>query len=68
MTNADLIHQLTELKEFAEAHHGDQPLHVIMHGLTVDVPERLRVIIESLDAKEPRKPIYEFSDCSDVLF
>ena len=52
MTNNELIRELTELKEFAEAHHGGQPRHVIMHGLTVDVPDRLRVIIESLQPKE----------------
>ena len=52
MNNAELIRELTELKKFAEAHHGDQPLHVVLHGLTVDIPERLRVIIESLQPKE----------------
>ena len=53
MTNAELIRELTELKEFAEAHHGDQPLPVILHGLTVDVPDRLRAIIKSLQPKPP---------------
>jgi len=52
MTNAELIRELTELKEFAEAYHGDQPRHVVLHGLTVDVPDRLRTIIESLQPKE----------------
>ena len=41
--------ELRELALFAEAHHSDQPLHVVLHGLTVDVPSRLERIIEEVE-------------------
>lgn len=36
--------EIIELKEFAEAHHRDEPGHIIYHGLTVDVPHRCELI------------------------
>lgn len=42
---------LREVGEFAAAHHGDQPLHVLLHGLTVDVPERCKVALDKLVAE-----------------
>ena len=41
--------ELKDLKAFAEAHHGDQPRHVLLHGLTVDIPARIDRIIEELE-------------------
>ena len=34
--------ELVDLADIAEAHHGDQPLHVLLHSLTVDIPHRAR--------------------------
>lgn len=44
-----LAADLRELAAFAEAHHGDQPLHVLLHGLTVDIPDRLQRAAEWAD-------------------
>jgi hypothetical protein len=41
--------KLIELKAFSECHHGDQPSHVIMHGLTVDIPERIGELVLLID-------------------
>ena len=53
--NAPARDEIEELARFAEAHHGDQPLNVILHGLTVDIPDRLRdVIAADFDALKAR--------------
>lgn len=33
--------ELRDLKAFSEAHHGDQPTHVLLHALVVDIPDRI---------------------------
>lgn len=33
-----MVAWLYEIKRFSEAHHGDQPAHILLHGLTIDIP------------------------------
>jgi len=54
--------ELTEIKAIAEAHHGDQPLHVVLHGLTVDVPERIGMLLRMIDPSE------DFVQCREDEF
>ena len=35
----DLRAALTYVGEFARAHHHQQPAHVLLHSLTIDIPE-----------------------------
>lgn len=48
MAMEELLSDVVEVREFAEAHHGDQDPVVWLHGLTVDVVERLHAIEEKL--------------------
>lgn len=47
-----VILELVGLKKFAEMHHHQQPDHEILHGLTIDVPARVDLILEMLGAVE----------------
>lgn len=43
-----LVKELKALKEFAECHHDQQENHVIAHGLMIDVPHRIEVMLEEV--------------------
>jgi hypothetical protein len=38
LTAAAVRDELDHIREFAEAHHGDQPAHRLLYSLTVDIP------------------------------
>jgi hypothetical protein len=45
---AEALRSLEWIREFAEAHHGQQPANVWLHSLTIDVPHYLDYVLELL--------------------
>lgn len=37
---------LRSIRDFAKAHHAEQELHVILHGLVVDIPDIVETVFE----------------------
>jgi hypothetical protein len=53
---AELLRSLKWIKEFAEAHHAQQPSGVHLHSLTVDIPQYLDYAIAMLETGEASHP------------
>ena len=52
---SELEEAIVKIREFAEGHHHDQPVHVLLHGLTVDIPYQAERAIENQRATRVRR-------------
>ena len=38
--------ELRWLKQLSEGHHADQPSHILLHSLTIDIPAHIEFILD----------------------
>lgn len=50
--NERLRKSMLAITVFAETHHQDQPAHVLLHSLTIDIPSMTRATLQATDQKE----------------